>query len=183
MHLRIGLVVLCLLNFSDLSGFFYIGIFIFVECEAHLLELVVALDVDLPSADSCSESYVLTFAADSKRQLLLRYYCSCRLLFFIYVNAFNDRRSQHVADENCRVLVPDDDIYFFAEELVRDVLDSCSSVSYACSYRINVRVMRVYGDLCAGSGFTGCSLDLYRSVSDLRDLELKQASDESRMRS
>ena len=111
MHLRIGLVVLCLLNFSDLSGFSCFGIFIFIECEAHLFELIIALDIDLPSADSCSKSYILTFTSDCKRQLLFRYDCCSSLFVLVDINTLNDCRSQHIADQTVQAIAERDGIF------------------------------------------------------------------------
>ena len=142
----------------------------------------MALDVDLPAADLSCQSDVLTFLADRKRKLIVRYHDRRRLFAVLRRKHFFDLgRAEYAGDQFLRILAPCDDVDFFSVQLVNDGLHTRAARTDTGADRIDVLEFRINRHLGSGAGFSGDTLDLNGSVLNLRYLQFKQALDQSRM--
>ena len=92
----------------------------------------MALDIDLPSADSSRKSYILAFLADCQGKLVVWYDDDRRLFVLIWNDDLLDLcRAEDACDQHLRVLAPVDDIDFFSVKFIYYSLNSASSGSYA----------------------------------------------------
>ena len=96
-------------------------------------------------------------------------------------NRNNLRRTQRIFDENGRIVAPVDDVDLLAAQFVHDGVDSLSVHSDTCSYRIHIRIIGPYGNLCTGSCFSCNALDLNNTVFHLSHLGLKETFYKLRM--
>ena len=68
-------------------------------------------------------------------------------------------------------------------EFIDDLLDTRTSLTNACTDRIDIGIVAQNSHLCAFASFTCDRFDLDRSLEDLRHFFFKQSSDEHRISS
>ena len=97
---------------------------------AHFLKLSMTLDIYLPPAKLGRKSHVLSFLADSKRQLKIWNYNCGGIICVIYENIFYLCGTERTSDKRRGIVAPVYDIDFFAAKFINYSLNSCSPRTY-----------------------------------------------------
>ena len=138
--------------------------------------LFLALDIDVPADQLAGEPDVLTFLADSQREL--------RILdddFEVVVFRIDDLdardlgRTQGFLGEGNDVFRIRNDVDFFAAQFADDGLHAHAFHAHAGAHWIDVFIAAEYGDFGALTRFARRGPNLHRAVVDLRDLHFEQA--------
>src|SRR5262249_22208614 len=145
-------------------------------------ELGLALDVDAQAHQAVRQAGVLAFLADRQGQLVVGHDHLGRAGGVVDAHLGDLRRGEGLHHELRQVLGEGDDVDLLAVELVDDHAHAATAGTDARTDRVDVRVVRVHGDLRALPGFAGAGLDLDDAVGDLGNLELEQALDETGVR-
>ncbi len=127
----------------------------------------------------------MALPADGKRQLGVGHYDDGGSTSFIALHQLHTqrpRRAEGLADELLDVRAPLHHINSLATKFVDDRLDTHPPHSHARTHGVHARLKGGDGYLGAEAGFAGDRLDLNRSVVYLRNLELQQALEHSRVR-
>ena len=137
--------------------------------------LALALDVDFPTRELSGEAGILTFLADSQRQLIVRNDYARNLLGFVNGNGYNLGRAQRVSDELRRVFAPFYDIDFFAAQLVNNGLHTHTAVANAGTNGVHGFVLGPNGNLGTVARFAGYGLDFYDAFLNFGNFQFKEA--------
>ena len=160
------------------------GIFfctIFCRTSACLFALRLRSDIDLAAGQLGSQTRVLAFLADSKRQLIVRNDDTAGLVVRLHGGIDNISRSECRRNELCHILVPLDDIDLLAVQLAGDVGNTRTAGTNACTDRIDVLIVRNNSDLGAVACLTRDGLDLDDTGVNFRYLQLKQTLNQPRV--
>ena len=123
----------------------------------------------------------MAFLADSQGQLVIRYDNAADFVCFVNVCLDNLCRAQSIGNILCRIFTVFYNINLFTAQLVNDSLYAHALVAYAGTYRINIAVSGIYGNLGAHTGLAGNGFDFNNAVMDFRNLQLKQALQQAGM--
>ena len=131
-----------------------------------------------PTAWSCGEAHVLASLADGEAELVVAYDDGCASELEAEADLLYLGGLERVLDEDLAGLVPPDDVYFLAVELVHDVADARAAYAHTGADCVDLGVDGGDGDLGAVAGLAGHGLDLDDPLGDLGDLDLEELSDE-----
>ncbi|MNB81354.1 hypothetical protein D3C75_281310 [compost metagenome] len=138
------------------------------------LQVINRHDVQIPTAQLRSQTYVLTVTTDSLCQITRFNGDIHCVLIFVHDDRRHISRSHRVDHELRRVIVPQNDIDAFAAQLSRNGLDTCATHTNASTNRVDTLVVSFYRDLSARTRIAGRCFDLDNFFTDFWHLNAEQ---------
>ena len=173
---RIAVRVHRIAVFIHIFDDFFVAVQIIFVAEARrILRLRFTLDINLVSGKSCSQPRILSFPADRKRKLIIRYNDLRALFLGICKNRNDLGRRQRVLNQVAGVLIPGNDINLLAAKLLDNRIDAAAVETDAGADRINAGICARDSDLGSSAGFSSALLPHAARLNTITAISIKAA--------